>query len=169
MGGVINIITKAPTKREFSVKGGVWHEQFRRAARLVYQDRLGERVGIVLDYAHKQSDGYIKDEVVIKPSDCRRHDGHGCTADHRCQRQYRLPGRDKGTNGWNSQNLGVKLYVDLPADSRLTLGASQFLYESTGRNHYNTYLRDAAGNPVARGTLRWRARAQSRSSRKKIS
>lgn len=147
MGGVINIITKTPTKREFSVKGGYGTDNFKSGS-LVYQDRVGERVGIVFDYAYKESDGYIKDEVVLKPS------GTGGTAVTGAQRTTDASGNtaylvgDKGKNGWSSQNLGVKVYVDLPADSRLTLGASQFLYDSSGRNHYNTYLRDASGNPV---------------------
>jgi len=147
MGGVINIITKTPTQREFSVKGGYGTDNFKSGS-LVYQDRIGERVGIVFDYAYKESDGYIKDEVVLKPC------GAGGAAVTGAQRTTDASGNtaylvgDKGTNGWNSQNLGVKLYVDLPAASRLTLGASQFLYDSTGRNHYNTYLRDASGNPV---------------------
>lgn len=152
MGGVINIITKVPTKREISVKGGYGTNNFASGS-LVYQDRIGERIGIVLDYARKQSDGYIKDDVVIKPS------GSGGASVTGAQRTTDASGNaaylvgDKGLNGWNSQNLGVKMYVDLPADSRLTLGASQFLYESTGRNHYNTYLRDAAGNPVSAGNV----------------
>lgn len=147
MGGVINIITKTPTKRDLSVKGGYGTGNFKSGS-LVYQDRVGERVGIVFDYAYKESDGYIKDEVVLKPS------GAGGTAVTGAQRTTDASGNtaylvgDKGKNGWSSQNLGVKLYVDLPAESRLTLGASQFLYDSTGRNHYNTYLRDASGNPV---------------------
>jgi iron complex outermembrane receptor protein len=147
MGGVINIITKTPTQREFSVKGGYGTDNFNSGS-LVYQDRVGERVGIVFDYAYKESDGYIKDEVVLKPG------GAGGAAVTGAQRTTDSSGNtvylvgDKGTNGWNSQNLGVKLYVDLPAESRLTVGASQFLYDSTGRNHYNTYLRDASGNPV---------------------
>lgn len=152
MGGVINIITKAPTKREFSLKGGYGTNNF-SSGTLVYQDRISERVGLVLDYARKQSDGYIKEEVMIKPS------GSGGTAVTGARPSTDASGNlaylvgDKGANGWNSQNLGMKLYVDLPADSRLTLGASQFLYESTGRNHYNAYLRNAAGNSVSTGSV----------------
>lgn len=152
MGGVINIITKTPTKREFSVKAGYGSDNFKSGS-LVYQNRLGERVGIVFDYAHKQSDGYIKDEVVLKAS------GAGGTAVTGAQRTTDASGNaaylvgDKGANAWSSQNLGVKLYVDLPSDSRLTLGASQFLYDSSGRNRYNTYLRNAAGTPVSAGNV----------------
>jgi iron complex outermembrane receptor protein len=152
MGGVINIITKAPTKREFSVRGGYGTDNFKSGS-LVYQDRLGERIGIVFDYAYKESDGYIKDEVVLKPSGAAGIPVTGArrTTDTSGNAAY-LVG-DKGANGWSSQNVGVKLYVDLPAQSRLTVGASQFLYESFGRNRYNTYLRDAAGNPVSSGNV----------------
>ncbi len=152
MGGVINIITRTPTKRELSFKAGYGSNNFKNAS-LVFQDKLGERVGIVFDYAHKQSDGYVKDEVMIKPGTT------GGTAVSGARRSSDASGNlaylvgDKGAAGWNSQNVGVKLYVDLPADSRLTLGASQFFYESTGRNQYNTYLRNAAGNPVSTGNV----------------
>lgn len=147
MGGVINIITKSPTKREFSVKGGYGTGNFKSGS-LVYQDRVEERVGVVFDYAYKQSDGYIKDQVVLKPSATAGTVVTGAqqTTDASGNTAY-LVG-DKGKNGWNSKNMGVKLYMDLAADSRLTIGASQFLYDSTGRNQYNNYLRDASGNPV---------------------
>ncbi len=152
MGGVINIITRTPTKREISVKGGLGTDNFKNAS-IVYQDRLGERVGIVLDYAHKQSDGYITTEVVVRPGT-----GSG-TAVTGAQQTTDSSGNPaylvgyKEANAWSSQNLGAKLYVDLPAESRLTVGASQFLYDSSGRNRFNTYLRDAAGNPVSFGNV----------------
>lgn len=153
MGGVINIITKTPTKREFSVKGGYGTDNFKSGS-LVYQDRLGESVGVVLDYAYKQSDGYIQNEVVIKPGTGTGTAVTGAvpTTDASGNLAY-LVGY-KEANAWSSQNLGAKLYVDLPSESRLTLGASQFLYDSSGRNRFNTYLRDAVtGNPVAFGNV----------------
>lgn len=152
MGGVINIITKVPTKREFSVKGGYGTNNFKSGS-LVYQDRIGERVGIVFDYAYKESDGYIKDEVVLKPSGAGGAAVTGAqqTTDSSGNKAY-LVGY-KEASGWSSQNLGVKLYVDLLADSRLTLGASQFLYDSSGRNRFSTYLRDGGGNPVSSGNV----------------
>jgi len=152
MGGVINIITKTPTKREFSVKGGYGTDNFKSGS-LVYQDRVGESVGIVFDYAHKQSDGYIQNEVVIKPSAGGGIAVTGArqTTDTSGNLAY-LVGY-KEANAWSSQNLGAKLYVDLPSESRLTLGASQFLYDSSGRNRFNTFLRDAAGNPVGFGNV----------------
>lgn len=152
MGGVINIITKAPKKREFSFKGGIGSDNF-RSGTVVYQDRLGERIGIVVDYARKSGDGYVNTEVLLRPG------GSGGTAVTGAARTTNASGEtvylvgDKGRNGWTSENLGVKLYVDLPDDARLTVGASQFVYASRNRNHYNTYLRDAAGSPVSAGNV----------------
>ncbi|MDP1995682.1 MAG: TonB-dependent receptor plug domain-containing protein, partial [Gallionella sp.] len=152
MGGVINIITKTPTKREFSVKGGYGTNNFKSGS-LVYQDRVGESVGIVFDYAYKQSDGYIQNEVVIKPSVGAGIAVTGAqpTTDASGNLAY-LVGY-KEANAWSSQNLGAKLYVDLPSESRLILGASQFLYDSSGRNRFNTYLRDVGDNPVSFGNV----------------
>lgn len=154
MGGVINIITKTPTKREVSVKAGYGTDNFKSAS-LVYQDRVGERVGIVFDYAYKESNGFIKDEVVIKPSTIAGvpplATGARPTTDSSGNKAYLLGYKE--ANGWSSENVGLKLYVDLPADSRLTLGASQFLYSSFGRNRFNTYLRNGVGNPVSSGNV----------------
>ena len=152
MGGVINIITRTPTKREFSVKGGYGTDNFKSGS-AVYQDRIGESVGVVLDYAYKQSDGYVQNEVVIKPGTGTGTAVTGAvpTTDASGNPAY-LVGY-KEANPWSSQNMGAKLYVDLPSDSRLTLGASQFLYDSSGRNRFNTFLRDATGNPVGFGNV----------------
>lgn len=152
MGGVINIITRTPTKREFSVKGGYGTDNFKSGS-VVYQDRIGESVGVVLDYAYKQSDGYVQNEVVIRPGTGTGTAVTGAvpTTDASGNPAY-LVGY-KEANPWSSQNMGAKLYVDLPSDSRLTLGASQFLYDSSGRNRFNTFLRDAAGNQVGFGNV----------------
>lgn len=152
MGGVINIITKTPSKRAFSVKGGYGSADLRSGS-LVYQDRLGERVGVVFDYAYKRSDGYIKDEVLLKPAGAGGTPVTGARQTTNASGETAYLVGDKGASGWSSENVGVKFYLDLPAASRLTLGAAQFLYTSSGRNRYNTYLRDAAGNPVSAGAV----------------
>lgn len=152
MGGVINILTKSPTRREFSLKGGYGTNDFQSAS-IVYQDRLGERLGVVFDYGYKQSDGYVKDEVLVAPGTTAGTVVTGArqTTDTYGSTRY-LVG-DKGANAWKSENIGVKFYLDLPAESRLTFGASRFTYGSFDRNRFNTYLRDASGNPVSAGNV----------------
>lgn len=155
MGGVINIITRAPTQRALALRAGQGSNGFKSTS-FVYQDRIGESLGLVFDYAYKQSDGYVKDEVVLTPN---RALGAG-TAVFGAQRTTTSSGGaaylvgDKGAAGWSSQNVGIKLYLDLSPGSRLTLGASQFLYEAKDRNNFHSYLSDTAtGNPVNWGTV----------------
>lgn len=153
MAGVINIITKVPTKREFSLKGGYGTDSFKSGS-FVYQDHPLEWMGVTFDYGYKQSDGFVKDEVLIAPSGAGGvlpvATGARQTTDASGNLRYLIG--DKGPIGWNSENIGFKFYLDLPANSKLSFGASQFKYSSFGRNHYNFYLRDLAGNPVVPGT-----------------
>lgn len=151
MAGVINIITKVPTKREFSLKGGYGTDSFKSGS-FVYQDHPLEWMGVAFDYGYKQSDGFVKDEVLIAPSGAGGAlvTGARQTTDASGNLRYLIG--DKGPIGWNSENIGVKFYLDLPANSKLAVGASQFKYSSFGRNHYNFYLRDLAGNPVVPGS-----------------
>lgn len=152
MGGVINILTKAPAKRELSLKGGYGSNDFMSGS-LVYQDRLGERLGIVFDYAYKRSDSYAKDEILVAPGTTS---GTPVTGARQVTDPYgntRYLVGDKGANAWKSENIGVKFYLDLPEDSRLTFGASRFTYGSFDRNHFNTYLQDLSGNPVSSGNV----------------
>ncbi|MDD5384435.1 MAG: TonB-dependent receptor [Gallionella sp.] len=152
MAGVINIITKVPTKREFSLKGGYGTENFKSGS-FVYQDHPLEWMGVSFDYGYKQSDGFVKDEVLIASSGAGgalpAATGARQTTDASGNLRYLIG--DKGPIGWNSENIGVKFYLDLPANSKLSVGASQFKYSSFGRNHYNFYLRNLAGNPVVPG------------------
>lgn len=150
MAGVINIITKVPTKREFSYKTGFGTDNFTSQS-LVYQDRPLEWLGVAFDYGTKRSDGFIKDEVLIAPSGAGGAlvTGAQQTTDASGNLRYLIG--DKGPVGWTSENIGAKFYIDLSADSKLSLGASRFKYGSYGRNQYNLYLRDALGNPVAPG------------------
>lgn len=153
MAGVINIITKVPTKREFSLKGGYGTDSFKSGS-FVYQDHPLEWMGVAFDYGYKRSDGFVKDEVLIAPSGAGGvlpvATGARQTTDASGNLRYLIG--DKGPIGWDSENIGVKFYLDLPANSKLSVGASQFKYSSFGRNHYNFYLRNLAGNPVVPGT-----------------
>ena len=149
MAGVINIITKVPTKREFSYKTGFGTDNFSSQS-LVYQDRPLEWFGVEFDYGTKRSEGFVKDEVLVGTSatpGTTTVTGAQQTTDASGNLKY-LVG-DKGPIGWRSENVGAKFYMDLSADSKLNLGASRFTYSNFGRNQYNLYLRDAAGNPVA--------------------
>jgi iron complex outermembrane receptor protein len=152
MAGVINIITKVPTKREFSYKNGFGTDHFTSES-FVYQNRPLEWLAVAFDYGKKRSEGFVKDEVLVGRTTTGTPDGTVTgarqTTDASGNLRYLIG--DKGPVGWTSNTIGAKFYVDLSANSRLGLGVSRFKYGSFGRNQYNTYLRDAAGNPVSSG------------------
>lgn len=148
MAGVINIITKVPAKRELSLRGGFGTDKFKSGS-LVYQDRPLDWLGVAFDYGYKQSDGFVKDEVLVAPGAVAGTAVTGAQRTTDASGNTRYLVGDKGPIGWKSENIGVKFYFDLTADSKLNVGASQFKYSNFGRNQYNLYLRDAAGNPVS--------------------
>ncbi len=152
MGGVINIITKAPTKRAVTVRGGMGSNDFSTGS-VVYQDRFGPTVAVVLDYGYKRSDGFVKDEVLLGTSGSGGTPVSGATRTTDASGNTKYLVGDKGKAGWTSENIGAKLYLDLPGDAQLIVGASQFLYTSTGRNHYNSYLSTATGAPLSSGNV----------------
>ena len=67
MGGVVNIITKMPEKREFTVKSGYgssWHRgeslDDMQKYYLSYGDKLTDKFRLLIDYGYKATNGFSK-------------------------------------------------------------------------------------------------------------
>ncbi|WP_345971871.1 TonB-dependent receptor [Sulfurimonas diazotrophicus] len=152
MGGVINVITKKPTKTQLSAKIGLGSNQY-KSEKFLYRSKLGEKLGIALNYERQDSDGYISDKVVKTFSS-----GSGTTPVTGWKKTTNTYGDtayilgDKGRRSWWSTNAGLKLFYDIDERSELRLGASQYRYE-TDFEHFNTYLRDGAGTPIYSGNV----------------
>jgi iron complex outermembrane receptor protein len=152
MGGVINIITKMPAKREFLPKLG-YGSFDTKSLGLLYQDRILGRTGVILGYGYKESDGYISDEVVLKAgagSTGTRVSGWERTTDSFGNTAYKVG--DTGRRGWNSHTASAKLVTELSADSRFSFTASYFSYDKEWER-FNTYLKNAAGAAVSSGSV----------------
>lgn len=149
MAGVINIITKAPEKREISIKGEGGSHNF-KSLDFGYRDKLSDVVGISLSYGHKESDGYVSEYVTKTPSAGvgtvvtgweRTNTSTGTTT-------YIIG--DKGKEAWEQDNYGAKLFMKLSPQSRLVLDAS-YLTHQTKDGLGSSYL-SAAGVPFSSGT-----------------
>lgn len=152
MGGVINIITKAPTKQEVLAKAGYGTDGL-KSGTFVYQNRLGDRAGVIFDLAVKGSGGYATDDVVKTANSGSAGTavtGWQATTDPYGNHNYLIG--DKGKSPWESRNLGLKLMFDLPNESKLSLAASRFEYDKQW-DRFHTYLQDASGNPVSSGNV----------------
>ena len=152
MGGVINILTKVPDKREFIFKSGYGSDDLKSIG-LTYRDRLFDRLGLSINYGYKESNGYIGDYVVKSASSGvgtipvtgweRAVDPFGNTV-------YLLG--DRGDKPWWQHNAGLKLFYDATPSSKISLGISYHKYE-TDFDSFNTYLRNSSGSPVSSGNI----------------
>lgn len=152
MGGVINIISKAPVQREVTVKGGYGSDDF-ASADIYYRDKVSDRLGISANVGYKESDGYVADYVTktgVAGAGAIPVTGWQRTTDKYGDTVYLLG--DQGPRSWWQQNVGAKLFYDLTDTSKVYFGISDHEHE-TDFEAYNTYLRDAAGNPIVSGNI----------------
>ncbi|HET7833629.1 MAG TPA: TonB-dependent receptor [Gallionella sp.] len=149
MAGVINVITKAPEKREVSAKGQVATNNF-RSVDLGYRDKFANGAGVSLSYGHKQSDGYVDTYLTKTPAKA------GGTIVSGWQQTVTNTGTttyiagDKGRVAWEQDRVGAKFYLDLPASSKLVLDASYLTHRT--KDGFGTSYLSAGGVPFTSGT-----------------
>jgi len=152
MGGVVNIITKMPEEREFTVKSGYGsHDLWTTYG--AYGDKLFDRLSLFASYGYKSSNGYPNNLVVRKPSSPGAGTivtGWERTTDKYGNLAY-LVG-DKGDNSWWQDNGTLKLSFDFDDDTKASFSFMRRRYEYDYEDPHN-YLRDATGRPVWSGNV----------------
>jgi len=159
MGGVVNILTKMPDQREFTMQAGYgsgWNRgeslDDLQTYYLSYGDKPTEKWRLLLSYGYKATNGYAKDTVVASAQPPAGTTGWSYTSTNQGAARYLIG--DKGDNTWWDDSLNFKAQYDFSAASRLGISVMRDRY----RYNYDephTYLRDAAGNPVyAYGSVR---------------
>ncbi|MFA6629309.1 MAG: TonB-dependent receptor [Sulfuricurvum sp.] len=152
MSGVINVITKEPTKREVVIKTGYGSDNYKNFI-ASYRDKITDKLGININFGKKTSDGYINDLVVKTPTT-----GTGGTVVSGARQSTDSTGKtvyivgDKGTKGWWEDDVGIKLHYSFNNDNKISAGFSHHKH-ATKYDHLNTYLSDGAGNPVISGSV----------------
>ena len=159
MGGVVNMITKMPEKREFTLTGdygsaldsGNGMENSRRVA-ASYGDKFLGKFKVYLHNDYIATDGYRSDFNVQSSKPTSGITGYGDTTDYSGAARYLIG--DKGKNGTWQDNLTVKTEFDFSADTKVRF---TFL-KSSGEYSYKvpaTYLRNSSGAEVwSYGTVR---------------
>jgi len=155
IGGVVNIITKQPDKREFTakIKKG-WSDASGEDASLYFRDKMDNGLGIVAGLGYQSRDSYINDFVVRSPVA-----GALGTAVTGAQATTTTAGAqayivgDKGVAPWRQINATTKIYYDCSGVGKL-FGGIAYSETDLGYTMFNTYLRNATtGAPVSAGTL----------------
>jgi iron complex outermembrane receptor protein len=144
IGGVINIITKQPDKREFTarIKKG-WSDASGEDASLYFRDRMENGLGIVAGFGYQSRDSYINDFVVRPPAVGAL--GTAVTGAQATTTNAGAPAYiagDKGVAPWRQINATTKISYDLSGAGKL-FGGIAYSETDLGYTMFNTYLRNA--------------------------
>jgi iron complex outermembrane receptor protein len=160
MGGVINMISKDPDKREFTVrlKKG-FGDAAGNDASVYFRDKLANGLGITVGLSQANRDGYASD-MVLRPvvntlTAAQKAAAKVVTGATAMQSSLGVPSYlvgDKGDSPWQQTNASIKLVYDLNAQSKIYGGLS-YSDIFTDYGPFNTYLRDATGAPVSSGNV----------------
>lgn len=152
MGGVINIITKTPKKREIELKSG-YGTYHTFCSHLHYADKFFKNLGIYLSIDNKSTNGY-RSNLVVKPA----YSGVGTIPVTGWERTKSPTGKtryligDKGENYWDQWQYAGKIVWDISPNSKLSFNANISKYKF-GYSDPQSYLRDANGNEVTEGSV----------------
>lgn len=152
MGGVVNIITKMPEKREFVVKSGYGSSWNRGEAMddlrkfyLSYGDKFKDKLSLFVSYGYKATNGYPSDFNVQSSKPPADITGWSYTTNYQGNKRYLIG--DKGDNRWWDDNITLKAGYDFSKDTKVNLSFIRTRYEYNYDDPH-TYLRDESGNEV---------------------
>jgi len=153
LGGVISVITKAPTKREMNVKMTKGFSDAGRAkVEAGYRDKFENGLGVVFNFAQDERDGYGSDLVTLaNPAGVPLVGAKVVTGIQPTTTPQGLATNiigDKGNNASRAINANAKFYFDLSSSTKLNAGYSYVDDQNLGKP-YNVYLIDSAtGQPL---------------------
>lgn len=152
MGGVVNIITKMPEKREFVLKTGYGSSLDRGEAMddlrkfyLSYGDKFKDKLSLFLSYGYKATNGYPSDFNVQSSKPTAGITGWSYTTDNQGNTRYLIG--DKGDNGCWNDSITFKAEYDFSKASKIKVSFMsprfEYFYDDP-----HTYLKDTNGNEV---------------------
>ncbi len=155
IGGVVNIITKQPDKREFtaSVKKG-WGDASGEDASIYFRDKMDNGLGFAGGLGYQNRDSYVNEFVVKTP--VVGVPGTPVTGAQATTTREGVPAYlvgDLGATPWTSTHATAKLTYDLNARDKVYAGVNR---QETRQDYaqFNTYLTNTAtGAPVSSGIL----------------
>jgi iron complex outermembrane receptor protein len=143
IGGVINVITKAPTKRELDVRivrgDG---DGDRTTLEGAFRNRWANGLGLSISGYKQEMGGYAKNDLItVSTTACGTCttvvSGWEKTTDTAGNTKYIIG--DKGAVSSAANNINGTFYFDLSPTSKIKAGATQY-HSELHRSHYNIYL-----------------------------
>lgn len=147
MGGVINITTKAPTKKEIVVKQGISvGDAAGQYGSAQYRNKFENGLGVSFGLGQITRDGFISEYITKTPSGApaagsKVVTGMVETVTTKGVKTYIVG--DRGKNAYKQQNINGKLYYDLSPTAKVHVGVD-FTDNNSSGNDGRSYLIDAA-------------------------
>lgn len=143
MGGVINIITKNPTKMEASVSSR-WETNNTWINKLNYSDKLTDKLSFRFDMETKNSAGYKSNPVVLSPTTgvATYTNVTGWQATTTTSGTPAIIVGDQGNAQWNEHTLSGKLVYQFDPKRRLTFSLLNNVYYYTYGSESNWLQRN---------------------------
>lgn len=152
MGGVVNVITKMPEKREFVFQTGYGSGWERgeapddlRTFYLSYGDRFKDKLSIFASYGYKATNGYPPDHILQSSMPTAGITGWTQTTNPQGQTRYLIG--DRGDKTWWDDNITIKAGYDFTEKSKVSFLFTRYRVD-IDYDEPHTYLKDASGNPV---------------------
>ena len=152
MGGVINFITAGPDDPLTELRLGAGSMR-QRGASLVHRKRYEGGLGVTLSLGYRESAGYDDSDYVVKalgPGAGAPVTGGSPTETTDGSAAWWAG--TKGARPWVQQGGSLAFHHSPTERTKLVAGVSWNEY-SIGRSRPDSFLRDAAGNPVFAGTV----------------
>ncbi|WGS85084.1 TonB-dependent receptor [Methylomonas sp. UP202] len=158
MGGVINVISKVPTKREGKITVGAGGEAVDQwGIKGVYRDRFANGLGVSLTVNHMDSDNWAVSDLVTVPTSATAINGASIaatgaqlTTNNQGSPVYVIG--DKGRRPWEQNTASLHLYYDLTPRTQIDGGMAWSRSEISNTSTFNSYLTRLNGSPLAIGT-----------------
>ncbi len=153
MGGVVNIITKMPEKREFTVKTGYGSSSTRgeslddlKRFYASYGDKLFNKLSVLFNYGHQETSGYSMDESFSSSKPSSTVTGWSQTTNPQGTTRYLIG--DAGDMTWSDEKINAKIGFDFSDVSKIVLNFTRFSFDYDFDTPH-TYLTSAStGSPV---------------------
>lgn len=161
IGGVVNIITKQPAKRELTakIKKG-WGDASGEDASVYFRDKMENGLGFAGGVGRQIRDSYVNDYVVAKP---------GCPpAPAPCAPLTPVTGAQAittregddayllgnlGKTPWNSTNATAKVFYDLSSRDKVFFGVNHQETKVGYSQHNSSLTNSSTGVPALNGLL----------------
>ncbi|PWB84465.1 MAG: hypothetical protein C3F11_01160 [Methylocystaceae bacterium] len=147
MGGVVNVITKAPTKREFSGSASFTAgTPYSYTLTGGYRDRFDNGLGVVLRATQIASHAYVHENIIANATPSAA--GTPVVGGMPILNVNGVPSMiigDTGRRPWEQQNANLRLYYDYSSDTKghVGVGYDRFIVNNVDPHNY---LVGPAGN-----------------------